>query len=443
VFFCKITKYFYLLSLVIISFLAFFNGHGALGFSPIYERQEIKDLDNDWKFWSFDKDKDTDTIFGKKNELISIPFGNEVNCKLEVGNPPEIKSVSYMSNGQKLDTTIWLSSKINEMDLVENKIDRKNYEQDTKKPLWKKAKFNVAIDINSVFDQGTDYRIEFLYDKINSTLPKWTEVIYELSAFGDEKIISTEKYDKLPYINKNFIEFSIDLNKISNPTNYKLLFYVTNNYIKNGTYCRSIDYTNWVLSPPPTFNIVVPDNPISMNPGEEKDVLVNVIGKTGLQAEAELAIKKNESDLSLNFLSKNVTITSINNGTSFLHINVSKSKFFPTAIQMVFPILANISFTQTLKNKGGDTFYNNNTTFLTETFDLTVNIERSLTELEEFEKKISFLQPIGTTWQILAPIGAALISLIYLIMRKKKILAPIGAALISLIYLIMRKKKKQ
>ena len=269
----------------------------------------------------------TETIYGKNNELIRIPFGNEDNCKLEVGNPPGIRSVSYMSNGEKLDLTIWLSSKINEMNLVENKIDMENYEQDTNRPLWKKAKFTVAIDINSVFNQGTDYRIEFLYDKINSTLPKWTEVIYELSAFGEEKIISTKVYDKLPYINKNFIEFSIDLNKISNPTNYKLLFYVTNNYIKNGTFCRFIDYTNWVLSPPPNFNIVVPDNPISMNPGEEKDILVNVIGKTGLQAEAELTIIKNDPDVSLNFLSKNVTITSINNGSSVLHINVSNSKF--------------------------------------------------------------------------------------------------------------------
>ena len=105
------------------------------------------------------------------------------------------------------------------------------------------------------------------------------------------------------------------------------MFYVTNNYIEKGTYCRSIDYTNWVLSPPPKFRYSITDNPILMNPGEEKDILGN-IGKTGLQAEAELAIKKTDPDVSLNFLSNNVIITSINNGSSFLHINVSNSKFF-------------------------------------------------------------------------------------------------------------------
>jgi hypothetical protein len=416
----KITKVLYLLSLIIISFLAFFQGHGALGFSPVYERQEITDLNKDWKFWSLDKDKKTETIYGKNNEVIDIPIGNEDTCKLEIGNPPEIRSVSYMSNGKRLDSTIWLSSKLNEINLVENKIDIENYKNDAFKPLWKKVKYTVAIDINSVFNQGTDYRIEFLYDKINSTVPKWTEVIYELSAFGEEKIISTKVYDKLPYINKNFIEFSIDLNKISNPTNYKLLFYVTNNYVKNGTYCRSIDYTNWVLSPPPIFNLVISDNPIAMNPGEAKDILVNVVGKTGLQAEAELKIEKTDPDVSLNFLSKNVTITSLNNGSSLLHINVSKSKFFETPRQIIFPILANISFTPTIKEQGSDIFYNNKTTFLTERFDLTVNIERSLEFWEELENKISFLRPIGETWGILAPIGAAILSLIYLIKKKKE-----------------------
>jgi hypothetical protein len=155
------------------------------------------------------------------------------------------------------------------------------------------------------------------------------------------------------------------------------LFYVTNNYVKSGTYCRTIDYTNWVLSPPPNFNLVLSDNPLLLNPGEEKDILVNVVGKTGVQAEAELTIIKNDSDVSLDFLSKNVTITSINNGSSLLHINVS-SKFFETPRQIVFPILANISFTPTIKQQGDDTFSNNKTTFLTETIDLTLNIEKSL-----------------------------------------------------------------
>jgi hypothetical protein len=102
-----------------------------------------------------------------------------------------------------------------------------------------------------------------------------------------------------------------------------------------------------------------------------------------------------------------------------LHINVS-SKFFENPRQIVFPILANISFTPTIKEQGSNTFYNNKTTFLIKTFDLTLNIERSLTFLQQIDKDISFLRPIEETWGILAPIGAALLSLIYLIKKKRK-----------------------
>ena len=183
----KLQNVLYLLLFLIIScLLTFHQENHANAFSPIYERQEIIDPDKDWKFWSLDKDAN-ETIYGKNNEVIDIRVGNEDTCKLKIGNPPEIRSVSYMSNGERLDLTVWLSSKINEINLVENKIDIENYQDDIFKPLWKKAKYTVAIDINSVFNQGTDYRVEFLYDKINSTVPKWTEVIYEISAFRRRK----------------------------------------------------------------------------------------------------------------------------------------------------------------------------------------------------------------------------------------------------------------
>ena len=97
----KLQKVLYLLLFLflIIFLIIFFQENYANAFSPIYERQEIIDPDKDWKFWSLDKDKKTETIYGKNNEVIDIPIGNEDTCKLEIGNPPEIRSVSYMSNG--------------------------------------------------------------------------------------------------------------------------------------------------------------------------------------------------------------------------------------------------------------------------------------------------------------------------------------------------------
>jgi hypothetical protein len=155
----KLQNVLYLLLFLLIScFITFCQENSVNAFSPIYERQEIIDPDKDWKFWSLDKDEN-ETIYGKNNEVIDIQVGNEDTCKLKIGNPPEIRSVSYMSNGERLDSTIWLSSKLNEINLVENKIDIENYQEDVFKPLWKKVKYTIAIDINSVFNQGTDYRV--------------------------------------------------------------------------------------------------------------------------------------------------------------------------------------------------------------------------------------------------------------------------------------------
>jgi hypothetical protein len=389
--------------------------------SPSFERQEIMDIDNDWIFWPSDASEDKINL--QDNSLKSVHIAkNETDCKLDRQLSPQIKSISYSSNGNKLNTTMWLSIDLIDSILLKNKLNKDNFEKKTLSPLplWKKMKFTVAIDINSLFNQGTDYRIELANEKINSTTQKWAEIIYEISANGEKKEVSKKLFDEFPFINKNFIEFSIDLNTISNPKDYKILFYVTDLYVKNGKICRMVDSTNWILSPPPNYNLLISDNPINMDPGEENDIFVTVEGNTALQAEAELFVNRTDPSITISFPISNKTIISpLTNGSSVLHLNVSDS-YFKTLKRLIFPIIANISFAPTITNKGGDTFYNNKTTFLSETADLTVNIERSLTDFEKIEKYINNLKPIGEAWQVLTPIGAGILSLIYFINRKRK-----------------------
>ncbi|HSF50013.1 MAG TPA: hypothetical protein VLA74_04555 [Nitrososphaeraceae archaeon] len=387
--------------------------------SPSFERQEITDVDKDWIFWN--PDSEEDRIYLQDNTQKSIPVAkNETHCKLDVEFSPQIKSVSYMSNGNRLNATMWMSSDLIEPVLEKNRLNKDNFEKEVRIPLWKKIKFTISVDINSIFNQGIDYRIELVNERINTTSSKWFEILYEISADGTEREVSRKSFDKFPFMNKNFVDFSIDLNKLSNPKIYKILLYVTDLYVNNGKLCRMVDTTSWIVSPPPNFNIFVSDNPINMKPGEQKDLVVTIKGNTGLQAEAELYVNKTDPSVSLSFpLSNKAIVSSLTNGSSTLHLNVSDSEF-KSSKRVVFPIVANISFAPTITNKGGDTFYNNKTTFLPKTVDLTVNIERSLSTLEKFEEYVNFLRPIGDVWQILTPIGAAILSLIYFIARKKK-----------------------
>jgi hypothetical protein len=414
---------FYAFSIFIILFFqileVFQLDYKVFAVSPSFERQEITDGDNDWIFWSSDSQEDRINL--QDNTLQSIPIAkNESDCKLDVESSPQIKSISYFSNGNILNATMWLSPDLIESILQKNRLNKDNFQKETFLPLWKKMKFTVAIDINSIFNQGTDYRIELVNEKINSTSSKWVEVIYEISANGRTKELPKKIFDEFPYLNKNFVDFSIDLDKISNPKDYKILFYITDFYVKNGKLCRMVDSTNWILSPPPNFNLLISDNPIHLSPGDESDTFVTIEGNTEIQAEAELYVDKKDPSITLSFpISNKTIISSLTNGSTMLHLDVSDS-YFNESKRLIFPIIANISFAPTITKKGDDTFNNTQTTFLPKKADLTVNIERSLLPLEQFEKYVNNIKSIGDAWQILTPIGAGILSLIYLIRKKKK-----------------------
>ena len=175
--------------------------------SPSFERQEITDTDNDWIFWPHDLKEDK--VILQDNTLQSIPIAkNETDCKEDLGfsSSPQIKSISYMRKGDRFNTTMWLSSDLIEYDLQKNKLTKDNYQNDSLRILWRKIKFTMAIDINSRFNQGTDYRIELVNERINSTSLKWAEIVYEISANGDKKEIIKKLFNEFPYVNKNFIE---------------------------------------------------------------------------------------------------------------------------------------------------------------------------------------------------------------------------------------------
>ena len=56
----------------------------------------------------------------------------------------------------------------------------------------------MAIDINSIFNQGADYRIELVNERINFTSSKWAEIIYEISANVEAKEVS--KIEKISLV---------------------------------------------------------------------------------------------------------------------------------------------------------------------------------------------------------------------------------------------------
>lgn len=123
------------------------NAFALLSSSPSFERQEINDMEtDDWIFWPSNNEEEK--IISKDGDIISIPTANNKSqCTFEMPISPDIKSVSYLSNDNRLNATIWVSSKLLDNVLLKNDIDGKNFNSTSFLPLWHKLKFTMAIDI--------------------------------------------------------------------------------------------------------------------------------------------------------------------------------------------------------------------------------------------------------------------------------------------------------
>ena len=85
--------------------------------SPSFVRQEITDSSGDWIFWK--GNSSTAPINTHDGKLVEINKANDVSeCKTNNDSfPPDIRSVSYISDGKDLNSTIWLSSPFEEPQL--------------------------------------------------------------------------------------------------------------------------------------------------------------------------------------------------------------------------------------------------------------------------------------------------------------------------------------
>jgi len=366
---------------------------------------------------------------------------------------PDIQSLSYMSDGNKLNVTIWLTQTFSELlyedilknetavaDMSEMSSDFSSSEDSSLSPsssLPRIVQFVMAIDIVSVLNKGIDYIME-LSSPTESDNPVWTQNLYEISAYGNKKLIYTKPFDSFPYNDKNFVEFSIDLKSIGNPDKYKLLFYIIDIYPVNDEYCRIIDTSNWSLVPPPEFSIVPATSNVVMRPHEEKNIMVNINTNSVLESKAVLGVNYTNNDdeeregqqekdkkVNINFISNETTISPYTNNSAILHIVTPKEENNQLnrngeSEQIPIKIFANISFPQTITNRGGDTYYNNKTISMMEFSDLTLTVLPPLTFSEQLENFTKSIQPIGQLWGVLTTIGLGISGFIAFIFKRRK-----------------------
>jgi hypothetical protein len=292
---------------------------------------------------------------------------------------------------------------------------------DKREPSYREVSLTMAIDVDSVHDAGTDYRV--LYSRIphNTWTGNWSRQLQETSAYDKIKVL--EEYvirSKLSEPEESYIDFSFDLDKVNSPSQYKMAFYITDYFVKDHVLCRLIDTTNWVIIPPPDFSMSVSPSSVLLRPGEEKNLELQIKGSTNLQSEASLSHsnKNSTKDLQINFIPDKMSIPPSGTGSVSLHLEANHSaKPRPYTI----PIVANISFPTSITSRGGETFSNNRSVNIIETTNLTSAVLPPFTDAEKLNNftKI-WITPIQGIWTFLAGVGAVIAPFIITLYRRRK-----------------------
>ncbi len=292
----------------------------------------------------------------------------------------------------------------------------------TNEPSWHETTFTMAVDLNSIYDAGTDYRIIYSRMPYGQWTGNWTRQMEEVSAYDKpgfvEESSNTSLFDKrMPYR----IPFSFNLESANSPEQYKVVFYVADHFVLGHHFCRLVDTTNWVIAPPPNFVMSTSPNSVELRPGEEKSILVEINGITNLQSEASLSVDNARKDLSTTFIPNRTSIPSSSSGTSTLRIKLFDNTPVSTPTAVILPIKANISFPTAITNRGGDTFTNNRSIILPESSNFTLTIMPHYNWNEQLNSFVnSTITPVSGLWTFVAGVGAVVVPVIIQLYRKKQ-----------------------
>ena len=266
------------------------------------------------------------------------------------------------------------------------------------RPSYHEITFTMAISIDSLQHAGvTDYRVIYSKQKSNFTNNNdkwhWITDFKEVSADDKERTIdksnSSDFFDKKYENPPTYVLFSLDLNKVNYPQQYRLLFYITDYFVISHLYCRLVDTTNWVMIPPPQFELSPKSNSLTLRPGENTTTEVTIKSNVDLPTQVYYASNyienntnyssvgdnKKVSGLALNFIPNKISLSPSGVGSSNLKITVPSEYNMENKEQSItIPISANITFPNTITNRGGESFSNSKSQSISANSNLTLTI---------------------------------------------------------------------
>ena len=291
------------------------NSSAAFSLSPSYPRQEITDSPNDWQlvkspktlFFELKRSPDQKTMaeYGQ-NEVLCKRTQRQDNNQSHF-HPPDISSVTYLSDGKTLNATLWLSSPFRQ--------PPPNASEWLSTPSghapWYILVYGMSFAVKSVYDtQGADYSISYSWDVLNQT---WTRTVFEHSPFAQYKILEVNNNYTLFSVKEKrptYINLSLDLPTINYPDQYELVFSAYDYFVQDFRVCPMSDITSRVYVPPPVFVISSTPSSVEMRPGEHNTVGVKLVSNADIKSQVLFSTENDQSDgnIKSNFSSNNVSV---------------------------------------------------------------------------------------------------------------------------------------
>ena len=386
-----------LVLLVICSILSMTIIEESFGLSS-FSRQEITDGHDDWTVVKAHPGTSFPIVTpsGARNAELGQ---NETDCKraqhddymANYFHPPDILSVTYLSNGKTLNATLWLSSAFTEP--PSNASDWLSLPRPAHIP-WYMITYGMSLASHSIYDtEGTDYAVGYAWDVLNNT---WTRTVSELSPQGDYKTLELQpNYNVFPLNAQRFINLSLDLSALNYPEQYDLIFYAFDYFIQDYRICPMNDLTARVYVPPPEFILSSSPSSLELRPGEQKTIKVQLESNADIKSIVLFSTNQTEElkdNIEANFSSNIISVPL--NGIVISKLDISAlEKAEPGSYTL--PIFSGVNITTEAKPRRsiftGEIISNPMPQNFSESSSLTVTILPSLTIPE-------YINSILNTW---------------------------------------------
>jgi hypothetical protein len=260
------------------------------------------------------------------------------------------------------------------------------------------AVYSMLIDVDSVYEGGTDYMYTILADETGESKPVLVEIPHGQEN-GDWRLVSEiNRTDSLQLGVNNisgFVDFSLDLGLLNFPQVYKIFFSTQETYEFPGekASCTFVDITDPVVVPPPQVKMQVIPSSVTMETRQTSNMMIVVNSSTDLPSVVQFD-KLNEPGLGVKFVPAKISVPPRGMETAAIEIESLENKPKNYIIQLVgnvtFPsriISTNESFsTQNVTGIAIDTYSQVNVvdpkSYYEQFMDLSNNVNQLMKSIE-------------------------------------------------------------